>query len=261
MTDTAAHEHEPTPPSPPPPPPGPTPPPTPGPLPPPPPRRSHGCLWGCLIAAGIALAAIIGVAAYTGWFLTSGFKDNDTIKAATTILTKSSVARSVLGDNIEVESVGSYNFSTDLATGKDESYVAKVKGSKGEGTLDIKAKTPPGGVRKFTQLILTGPDGKKYNLLMPAEDSGGTPPPAKPTGGSDSGGTPPTPPADEGGTGGDNSGASGGTNGEPTGDEGGSTGGSDEGSSDRPSHGGSGGNTGGDSGSSDDGQSHSEGRN
>ena len=38
---------------------------TPGPLPPPPPRR-HGCLQGCLIAAGIVLVLIIGGVGF-GW--------------------------------------------------------------------------------------------------------------------------------------------------------------------------------------------------
>src|SRR6266481_4387395 len=73
----------------------------PGPLPPPPPR-SHGCLWGCLAAAIIAIVAIVGVASYTGWYFTSGFKNDVTLHAVMNVVNGDQIARAVLGDNIQI---------------------------------------------------------------------------------------------------------------------------------------------------------------
>ncbi|HUO90921.1 MAG TPA: cytochrome c oxidase assembly factor Coa1 family protein [Rhizomicrobium sp.] len=143
---------------------------TPGPL-PPAPRERHGCLYGCLIAAGIFLVVLIGGFSWMGWYFYSGFKNNATLKSVVVELNNNQVARSVLGDNIEITSLSSSNFSADLSTGKTESYVAHVKGSKGEGTLSISAETPPRGQTHITKLSLIGPDGREYDLLSGAGGS------------------------------------------------------------------------------------------
>jgi hypothetical protein len=137
---------------------------TPGPL-PPAPRERHGCLYGCLIAAGIFLIVLIGGFSWMGWYFYSGFKNSPTLKAAVVRLNNSEVARSVLGDNITITSLSSSNVSADLATGKTETYVAHLKGSKAEGTLSLTAETPPRGQTNFTKMTLTGPDGRDYDLL------------------------------------------------------------------------------------------------
>ncbi len=217
---------------------------TPGPL-PPPPRSNHGCLWGCLIAGGIALAAIIAAVSYGGWYLYSGFKHNETIIAVTLQLNTNSTARAVLGDKIEVTNLSNSSFNTTTETGTDEAYVAKVKGSKAEGTLSIKAKTPPGGTRHITELKLTGPDGRTYDLLRSGGDMGGASPGGSTGGGMHGGAT--TPPAN----GGDDGGATGGDNGGTTsGDSGGASGGEEGQSSTGHKHGG--GSDNGDSSGGDD---------
>src|SRR5690348_14150611 len=121
---------------------------TPGPLPPPPPRR-HGCLYGCLIAVGIFIAAAIGGGFYLYYYLNHAVKDAPTVKAAIVQVNGDEAARSVLGDNIEVTGASSFNASSDLATGSKESYTVHVKGSKGEGELMIEADTPRGGSLHF----------------------------------------------------------------------------------------------------------------
>jgi hypothetical protein len=147
---------------------------TPGPL-PPAQRERHGCLYGCLIAAGIFLIVLIGTFSWMGWYFYSGFKSNTTLKAVVIELNNNQVARSVLGDGIVITSLSSSNFSADLSTGKSESYVAHVKGSKAEGTLSVDAQTPPRGQMRITKMTLTGPDGREYDLL-----NGATGPPNAP---------------------------------------------------------------------------------
>jgi hypothetical protein len=143
---------------------------TPGPL-PPQPHRSHGCLWGCLIAALVAIVAIVGAVSYTGWYLYTGFKNDPTLHAVIGVVNNEGVARAVLGNNITITNVEGSSFNTDLNTGKTVSYVAHLKGSKGEGTLNITVVTPKGGAAHTTVLMLTGPDGHKYDLLNTGEDS------------------------------------------------------------------------------------------
>jgi hypothetical protein len=145
---------------------------TPGPLPPPPPRR-HGCLNGCLVAAGIVFLVLLAGGGGIWWYMTSGYKNNETLKAATVELNQDQTARSVLGDNIEITGLSGTHYATDLANGTSESYVAHLKGSKAEGDLAVDAETPPHGQRHFTKLILTGPDGKTYDLLHASEGTPG----------------------------------------------------------------------------------------
>ena len=129
-----------------------------------PPRGSgHGCLWGCLIAGVIAIAAVVGAMSYGGWWLFSGFKNDPTLHTVMETVNADQIARAVLGDNIEITSLSSSSFNSDTATGTHASYVARVKGSKGEGTLAITADTLSGRTH-ITSIVLTGPDGSTYDL-------------------------------------------------------------------------------------------------
>ncbi|MBV9045825.1 MAG: hypothetical protein JO167_07800 [Alphaproteobacteria bacterium] len=209
--------------------------PAPGPVPPPiPPRRSHGCLYGCLIVLGVLVALGIIGGSVAWWYLNHAVKDQPTVKAAIVELNHNPVAQSVLGSNIEVTGASGFNSSTDLVSGTTESYDLSVKGSKAEGTLSVKSHTPHGGVRQFTEMTLTGPDGHTYNLLesatppasTPINSTGGpgetSPPPANDNGGAE---TTPPPSNDHSGTsgdntGGDNEGRHGGQSGSTSGDNG-----------------------------------------
>jgi hypothetical protein len=137
---------------------------TPGPLPPPPPSSGHGCLWGCLVAAAIAITAIVGAISYGGWYFYSGFKHNPTLQNVMAVVNGDQVARAVLGDHIEITNLESSSFSDDSKTGNHSSYVAHLKGSKGEGTLSVSVDRTSGTPR-ITSMELTGPDGHKYDLV------------------------------------------------------------------------------------------------
>src|ERR1700690_3339920 len=80
---------------------------TPGPLPPYPNRSGHGCLWGCLFAALIAITAIVGAFSYFGWYFYSGYKENPTLAMVMTVVNGDERARSGLGDNIKITALHS----------------------------------------------------------------------------------------------------------------------------------------------------------
>ena len=78
-------------------------------------------------------------------------------------VSRDQIARSVLGDNIQITNIESASFNSDLSTGKTSTFVAHLKGSKGEGTLNVTVVTHDNQSR-ITVLILIGPDGRKYDL-------------------------------------------------------------------------------------------------
>lgn len=129
----------------------------------PPTRSGHGCLWGCLIAALIAIAAIVGAMSFSGWWLYSGFRNDPALHAVMETVNGDRIAHAVLGENIEITSLASSSFNSDTTTGKHASYVARVRGSKGEGTLSITVDTVSGRTH-VTAIVLTGPDGSTYDL-------------------------------------------------------------------------------------------------
>jgi hypothetical protein len=135
----------------------------PGPLPPPPPRGGHGCLWGCLIAVLIVAAAVIGSCSYLGWFWTTGFKNDASLQAVVAVLNVNPTARAVLGDGIKVTGVSTFAIESNLS-GKHESFVAAVSGSKASGRISTEVNSAPNGKANIVTLLLTGPDGRQYNL-------------------------------------------------------------------------------------------------
>jgi hypothetical protein len=135
----------------------------PGPLPPPPPRGGHGCLWGCLIAVLIVAAAVIGSCSYLGWFWTTGFKNDASLKTVVAVLNADPAARAVLGDHIKITEVSSFSIESNLS-GRHESFVAAVTGSKASGQIATEVNSTPNGKANIISLVLTGPDGHRYVL-------------------------------------------------------------------------------------------------
>jgi hypothetical protein len=138
---------------------------SPGRYPPAPYRSGHGCLWGCLIAVLIALGVFAVAISYSGWWLTSGFKSNKTLHFVVETINSEQIARAVLGDNIRIVDLQSSSISSDTTTGTHEAFVARVQGSKAEGTLNVTVETRSGNSR-ITSMILTGPDGSTYDLTI-----------------------------------------------------------------------------------------------
>lgn len=136
---------------------------TPGPLPPPPRSGGHGCLWGCLIAVLIVVAAAVAGFSYLGWFWTQGFKHDVALQAVVDVLNVDHTARAVLGDGIRVTSVSSFSIESNLS-GKHENFIATVAGSKASGQITAEVHSGPTGKTAIGALVLTGPDGHRYDL-------------------------------------------------------------------------------------------------
>jgi hypothetical protein len=135
----------------------------PGPLPPPPPARGHGCLWGCLIAVLIVVAAAVGGVFYLKWFMTNGFKNDAGLKAVMQTVNANPTARSVLGGDIKLDSITSVNISNTFSAGEHAHYILVVTGSKASGTLEAAVQVMHGKAT-ILALALTGPDGHRYDL-------------------------------------------------------------------------------------------------
>jgi len=130
-------------------------------IPPPlPPRRGHGCLWGCL--AIILILCLPGLIA--GWFFWQGYRHDPVLQAATDLVRHDGTARQILGDDIHITGVESRNFSYALSWFSQNDYIVDLEGSLGRGNLAIRSHTDR-GVVKLDGLSLTGPDGRRYDLL------------------------------------------------------------------------------------------------
>ena len=128
-------------------------------------RSGHGCLWGCLVATLIAVGVFAVAISYSGWWLTAGFRSDKTLQTVVDTLNGDRIARSVLGDNIQIATLQSSSITSDTATGTRASYVARVKGSRAEGSLAVTLESRS-GQHHITSMILTGPDGSTYDLTV-----------------------------------------------------------------------------------------------
>ena len=129
----------------------------------PPPRRTHGCLWGCL--GVLVLVALIGGGAFvwSGWYIFEGYKNDPALQVAITAVESDRTARDVLGSDIKVTGMKSEIFTDTMTSGRSATYSVDLKGSKAEGKLHVTLHSQGEGM-KIVAMVLTGPDGTRYNL-------------------------------------------------------------------------------------------------
>jgi hypothetical protein len=126
-------------------------------------RFGTGFLWGCL-APLILIGALVAVAViYAVYYLTLGYKNDDTLQAVLTALRHNPTAHMVLGDNIDITGMPTYSFRYDTQ-GHTASYAFGVRGSRGQGSVTTNVIIW-GGHADIKTLTLTGPDGHVYNLI------------------------------------------------------------------------------------------------
>jgi hypothetical protein len=126
-------------------------------------RRGNGCLWGCLIVLLIfSLPVIIG-GGYTAWFLTNGYKANPVLRVVGELVREDGMAQQVLGRGAVVTGVEGNYFSWMPGISRN-GYEVALEGPRGEGHLAVTAHTAAGKV-ELDSAILTGPDGRRYDLL------------------------------------------------------------------------------------------------
>src|SRR5215469_7187699 len=141
---------------------------------PPPPRPRNGCLMGCLILVLIVTVPPLLAAGYGAWYLWEGWRHNPAYRLAAELVRRDGMAQQVLGADSVITGVEGNVFSWVPGLASD-SYDVTLEGPKGEGRLSITEHhsefTPP----TLDGAILTGPDGRRYDLLkhqeLPADGS------------------------------------------------------------------------------------------
>jgi hypothetical protein len=128
-----------------------------------PPRRSNGCLWGCLILALIVILPPALLGGYGAWFLYDGYRRSPVLRVVSELVRSDGMAQQVLGSGAVVTGVDGNVFS--WMPGKtSHAYEVSLEGPKGEGHLAVTSHTGLSGM-KLDSAILTGPDGRRYDLL------------------------------------------------------------------------------------------------
>jgi hypothetical protein len=133
--------------------------------PPPPPReRGNGCLWGCLILALILLTPPILLGGYGAWFLYNGYRNNPVVRLAGELVRSDGMAQQALGYGAVITGVEGNAFS--WVPGRlSGDYHITLEGPKGEGHLTVRSHQSTLGPPALDSAILTGPDGRRYDLL------------------------------------------------------------------------------------------------
>jgi hypothetical protein len=137
-------------------------------------RRSNGCLWGCLGVALVVLAPLLFAWGYGAWFFYTGFRESPLMRTAIEMARRDGLAQQALGPDITVTEIESNMFAFIPGIGARNRYVLQLAGSKGFGTLDVTAHAE-GAQSKIDAMILTGPNGRRYDLLHDTTLPGGPP--------------------------------------------------------------------------------------
>ncbi len=112
----------------------------------------------------LVLLPILLVSAYSAWFFYQGFRHDPALRAAMELVRHDGTAERVLGGDIQVTGIAGDSFSFLSGLGSRSAAVVALTGSKASGTLAVEAETDHGHVH-IDSMILTGPDGTRYDLM------------------------------------------------------------------------------------------------
>jgi hypothetical protein len=135
---------------------------------PPAPRRSHGCLMGCLILVMIVTVPPLLAAGYGAWYIWEGYRHNPAYRLAADLVRRDGMTQEILGPDPVITGVAGNVFSWMPGLASD-SYDVILEGPKGEGQLAIIEHHSGFGAPQLDSAILTGPDGRRYDLLKHQE--------------------------------------------------------------------------------------------
>ena len=127
-------------------------------------QRGNGCLWGCAILLLIFLLPPVLLGGYGAWFLYDGYRRNPVLRVVGELVREDGMARQALGPNAVVVGVEGNVFSW-VPGRTSNSYQVLLEGPKGEGRLAVTAHHTAFGATSLDSAVLTGPDGKRYDLL------------------------------------------------------------------------------------------------
>ena len=122
-----------------------------------------GCMWGCLIVLVLLSLPVILGAGWGTWLWTSGYKRDPALRLAAELVKSDGLAQQVLGSGITVKGVESDGFLW-MPGMSSHSYDMQLEGSRAQGDLEITAHADAAGPH-LDSAILTGPDGRRYDLL------------------------------------------------------------------------------------------------
>jgi len=130
-------------------------------------KRGNGCLWGCLILMLIVLLPPVLLGGYGAWFLYDDYRRNPVLRVVGELVREDGLAREALGPGAVVVGVEGNLFS--WVPGRiSDSYRVLLEGPKGEGHLAVRAHHATFGPPTLDSAILTGPDGRRYDLIKHA---------------------------------------------------------------------------------------------
>jgi hypothetical protein len=133
----------------------------------PPPRR-NGCLTGCLIVLAIVTVPPLLAAGYGAWYFWQGWRHNPAYRLAAELVRHDGMAQQVLGTDPVITGVEGNIFSWMPGLAQD-SYDVVLEGPKGEGHLAITEHHSTFHAPVLDSAILTGPDGRRYDLMKHQE--------------------------------------------------------------------------------------------
>lgn len=103
-------------------------------------------------------------AGYGAWYLWQGYRRDPVLRLAGELVREDGMAEQVLGYGAVVTGVEGNVFSWVPGLASD-SYEVSLQGPKGEGHLLVSTHHSSFGPPKLDSAILTGPDGRRYDLL------------------------------------------------------------------------------------------------
>jgi len=138
-------------------------------------RGGRGCLLGCLGVMVLVAAPILFAWGYSAWFLYAGFRDSPMMRTIVEMTERDGLAQQVLGPPIVVVGLQGNVFTYMPGRGTRDEYTLLLQGARAMGTLSVATGGGPGRA-KIESMILTGPDGRRYDLLTdkPLPDNGTT---------------------------------------------------------------------------------------
>lgn len=136
-------------------------------------KRGKGCLWGCLIGALLLFLPFLLAGGYGAWFVWDGYRRNPVLRVVGELVRDDGMAQQVLGHGAVITGMEGNYFSW-MPGRADNAYELTLAGPKGRGRLAVTTHTGFDGP-KLDSAILTGPDGRRYDLLqhrlLPGKDS------------------------------------------------------------------------------------------
>jgi hypothetical protein len=127
-------------------------------------KRGNGCLWGCLILLLVLCLPPILAGGSGAWFLYDGYKRSPVLRLVGELVREDGMAQQVLGTGAVMTGVDGNVFSW-MPGRTSDSYDVRLEGPKGEGHLAVTSHHSTFGPPKLDSAILTGPDGRRYDLL------------------------------------------------------------------------------------------------